>query len=88
MIPETKDPITLRFEPGIPCPVALDMSVEPMLGAIDLDYDFRGVTDEIRHIRPHWDLTADVQSLKAMCLESMPERALGGCHLTTQPLGL
>ncbi len=87
MVPEPKYPVALRLEPRVSRLISFNMLFEAVLRAIDLDQQLCPVTDEIRHIRPHRHLSADMQPLETMGLESMPELALGRRHHTTQPLG-
>lgn len=64
------------------------MPIEAMLRSINLDHDLCGVAEEIRHVRSHGDLAAEMKFLKAMRLESVPEFALGRRHFTAQTLSL
>jgi hypothetical protein len=88
VIPEAEDTITLGLEPRISRPIPFDALIEPMLGSINLNHELCGVTYEIRHVRSHWNLAANVEPLEAMRLECMPELAFGRRHRAAQSLGL
>ena len=87
MVPEPKGPVALRLEPRVSRSISFNILIEAVLRAIDLDQQLCTVTDEICHIRPYRHLSADMQPLETMALESVPELALGRRHRTTQPLG-
>jgi hypothetical protein len=76
VIPKTDDTIPLRFQPTRPLLIFRSVSVDVVLGAVQLDHQTRSHAGKVGDIRSDWHLAAEMSSGGFNSAKPLPQKNL------------